>query len=155
LLSAGLLAAGCQQVTSSSSINQAVCAPSNLISPSTQIAKALSAPVTDAVKSACAKSTAYTCTHRIFSPEVNDNRGVSQECTGSEGLGDVCTELDMSTFSTREALAMNDLPPAEFEPGGSMNYQEYYCKGLRGAGGKSPTLSGALDLAYASCLGGK
>jgi hypothetical protein len=156
-LAVSIAVTGCLQVkTTSQNVAQAVCAPaSSFVSSSARLAKALSANVTEATRAACAIVSSYACTHRIFSPEQNDNHTTVQECTPSEGLGDVCTDVDTFTYSTREGIALSNLPASEFEPGGSMNYDEYVCKSSVNQGVPGPTLSNALDLAYASCLDGK
>ncbi|HUP56635.1 MAG TPA: hypothetical protein VM598_04225 [Bdellovibrionota bacterium] len=130
------------------------CNPSGTqaVTSSARIARALASATATRNREACSKAADYTCTRKVFSPDVADGQVKAQECAGSAGLGDICTEVVTYGFNTREANAFAGLSPEELEPGGSLNYETYLCGNSRRAGGSGPTLAVALDQAYSSCL---
>ena len=70
----------------------------------------------------------YSCSVRIFSPNIANGRLMKEECAGvSELGGSVCLEVDTLTFNTLQAARSPSAVSDSIEPGGDHNRSEYRC----------------------------
>lgn len=103
---------------------------------------------------ACSSIQNYSCSRRLFSPDATDSKYNTSECVTSGVLSGSCFDVSTFSFSTKSATSMPSMDPKEFEPGGSLNYQEYSCYNSETkVSGQGAHLNEALNLAYDKCNG--
>jgi hypothetical protein len=106
----------------------------------------------------------YVCMKRSYGPGLPNGSSVEQTCfdvATSAGTKQVCAEIRIFTYDTREALAAcADCRPEDGRPGGRYNYSDFECyqprltaldSRLPVAGAEGGDALSALAAAVAAC----
>lgn len=92
-----------------------------------------------------------SCDHKIYSPELKDGSETLERCATSAALGKVCFSIQSWNYNT--AALKKSEAPQHFEPGGSLNFEEYSCylKSANKIQGRGVSLSEALVSVLSAC----